>query len=61
MESKDDFYILSNGLLLGETSLEVFDKSVYDLIEPETIPMFIRATVANWMSGNITEWFETFK
>ena len=61
IESKDDFYILSNGLIVAETSLEVFDHDVYDLIEAESIPMFIRATVANWMAKNITHWFDIFK
>ena len=41
IESKDDFFVLESGLIVAETSLLVFDRKVYEDIEPESVPMFI--------------------
>jgi len=51
--SKDDFYVLESGLIVAETSLLIYDKKAYDEIDTESVPMFIRATVANYMAGHM--------
>jgi hypothetical protein len=58
--SKDDFYILDNGMIVMETSILIFNNSLYELIEYNTVPYFIRATVSHWMSSNNEEWINTF-
>jgi hypothetical protein len=60
MESKDDYWVLGNGLVVAETSLLVYDHSVYDPISPLSVPMFIRVNVANYMSDNAKDWIEIF-
>lgn len=49
--SKDDFYVLSNGLLVGETSILNFNKKVYDLIVSEKVPTLISVLVAHYSSS----------
>lgn len=59
--SKDDFYILSSGLIAMETSILIYNNSLYDLIVPESVPYFIRVTVANWMAKDGRSWIDLFE
>jgi hypothetical protein len=60
LESKDDFFILSSGLIVAETSLLVFNHEVYEDIEYESVPMFIRAIASHYLSDDIETWFKSF-
>ena len=59
--SKDDFYVLSNGLIVMETSILIFNQTLYQEIRSQANPYFVRVTVANWMSQNNIDWINTFK
>lgn len=44
--SKDDFYVLESGLVVLETSFNNYDKSNYEFLNPNTVPCWLRATIA---------------
>ncbi len=44
--SKDDYYVASSGLKILETSLLNFRDSNYPELKPESVPCWLRATVA---------------
>lgn len=54
LESKDDFYLLSSGLAVVETSLGNFNKDNYKLLNPKSVPTWIRHLVANRLAHNPT-------
>jgi len=58
--SKDDFYVLDSGLVVMETSILIFNDSLYDQIEVRALPYFIRVTVANWMAKDNLHWIDTY-
>jgi hypothetical protein len=64
MESKDDFYTVvgENGAKLAviETSLSVFDKSIYEFVTNNTIPAWTRVLLANRLSGSASDWTALF-
>jgi len=51
---QDDFYLLDSGLVVMETSLAVFKKSLYETLTPKSVPCWVRVNVANRLakSGN---------
>ena len=60
--SKDDFYVLNNGRIVMETSILIFNQSLYQEIRYDANPYFVRVTVANWMSNNNnSEWISNFR
>jgi len=60
VSSTDDFYILSSGLTVMETSLEILDSTVWDnvLTFPANphIPNFIHLMVTNRMAKSAAQW-----
>lgn len=60
LNSKDDYYLLSNGLGVLETSLEVKNLSIYQNLKYDTIPKWVRINIANKLSSNIKEWVDLF-
>jgi len=60
LESKDDYYIMSSGLSVIETSLAIFNKELYQRLSPQTVPNWIRLTVANRMATSAKHWTEIF-
>ena len=60
LNSKDDFYILSNKMVVIETSLEVTSQSKYSSLSPRTLPKWIRARIANSVANGAEDWAETF-
>jgi hypothetical protein len=52
MISKDDFYVLSSGLYVMETSLSNMNKSNYADLSPRTVPCWLRATIAVNLARN---------
>jgi hypothetical protein len=60
LHSKDDFYLLSSNLTVMETSLSVFDRSIYSVLTPLSVPCWIRTSAANRLAASAPEWAEIF-
>ena len=61
MSSTDDFFLLSSGLYTSETTLNVYNMSIYKgNISPNTLMVWMRAMVANRMSKSGKEWMRIF-
>jgi Phospholipase B len=61
ISSSDDFYILDNGLVLIETTLNILDENLYSLCDPEsTVVAWIRNLVANRLANDGKEWCDMF-
>lgn len=58
LESLDDFYILSSGLVMIQTTNSILDNSLYDLLSPQTLLAWQRVRVANHLARNGQEWYE---
>jgi hypothetical protein len=58
--STDDFYTLSSGLGVMETSFSIFNTSLYSVLTPESLVSSIRSTLANRLSKNGEEWGPNF-
>ena len=58
--SKDDFYVLSSGLRVMETSFNNFKHENYSNLSPLTVPCWLRATIACNLCRNNKEWVEYF-
>lgn len=58
--SKDDFYVLSSGLKVLETSFANYNKDNYLELKPRTVPSWLRANIANNLARNAEEWVEYF-
>jgi len=60
LNSKDDYYTLSNNMVVMETSLEIYDYSIYKNLKIETVPKWIRINIANKLADNNLEWIDLF-
>lgn len=60
MESLDDFYILSNGLVLLQTTNSVYNKTLLKFVVPESLLAWQRVRVANMMAVGGKDWAEIF-
>ena len=58
--SLDDFYMLSSGLGMTQTSNEIIDDALYDLIQPESLLAWHRVRIANVMADGGKTWGEVF-
>lgn len=58
--SQDDFYILDNNKFVAETSLGNYNNSVYDWIHYDSIPYWVRITVANFVFKDQKTWVDTY-
>ncbi|CAD7928377.1 unnamed protein product [Amoebophrya sp. A120] len=57
VSSTDEFYLLSAGIVLGDTSLEVLNAEVYDRIpEGPKLPSFFHVMAANRMARTAGHW-----
>lgn len=54
--SWDDFYIMDNGLVMLQTTNDVFNMSLFDYVTPQTVPSWIRVRVANQKSVKSSDW-----
>ena len=61
LSSEDDFYITGQGLLITETTNNVYNYQLYDLISPASLVAWVRATTANYMATDAKSWHELFK
>ncbi|XP_006084330.1 phospholipase B-like 1 isoform X1 [Myotis lucifugus] len=60
LESLDDFYILSSGLVLLQTTNSVYNKTLLKLVTPEALLAWQRVRVANMMASDGKQWAEIF-
>ncbi|XP_049738490.1 phospholipase B-like 1 [Elephas maximus indicus] len=60
LESLDDFYILSSGLILLQTTNSVFNKTLLKQVEPQSLLAWQRVRVANMMANGGRKWAEIF-
>ena len=61
LESLDDFYIMDNGVVLLQTTNNVFNRTLYQSVVPQSLLAWQRLRVANMMSSTGSEWAEIFK
>ncbi|KAF3816308.1 hypothetical protein GH733_014481 [Mirounga leonina] len=60
LESLDDFYILSSGLVLLQTTNSVYNKTLLKLVVPQSLLAWQRVRVANMMANDGRQWAEIF-
>jgi hypothetical protein len=58
--SGDDFYLLSSGLVVMETTNSIYDTSLYKLLKPQSLLAWMRVAIANRMSRSAKEWVDVF-
>ena len=54
--SYDDFYMADSGLIVMETTLSVFNLSLYDNVKPKSLLTWVRAIRAMWTTDNGNDW-----
>ncbi|KAK0407484.1 hypothetical protein QR680_019219 [Steinernema hermaphroditum] len=60
--SSDDFALASSGLAMIETTVNVFDETLFEKIQPEgQLSCWLRAIVANQLARDGREWCEIFQ
>ncbi|KAG2442565.1 hypothetical protein HXX76_002651 [Chlamydomonas incerta] len=58
--SDDDFYLLSTGLMVLETTNHIYVGDVYRPLQPHCVLSWQRIRLANWMAGTGEEWVDVF-
>ena len=61
LESLDDFYMMNSNLVLLQTTNNVFNHSLYNLVTPSSLFAWQRVRAANAMSKTGEQWYQTFK
>ena len=61
LESLDDFYLMDSQVALLQTTNNVFNMSLYELLTPESLLAWQRVRIANHMAHGGEEWYQTFK
>lgn len=60
LESKDDFYILDQRMVVIESSLANYNKTLYNYILSKALPVWMRVNVANRLASTTSEWIHFF-
>jgi hypothetical protein len=60
LNSKDDFYILSNRMVVLETSLDIWNDDLYKNLSTQTVPKWIRVNIANMLAIDGQDWINIF-
>ncbi|XP_019792934.1 phospholipase B-like 1 isoform X1 [Tursiops truncatus] len=60
LESLDDFYLLSSGLVLLQTTNSVYNKTLLQHVVPKSLLAWQRVRVANMMANGGKQWAEVF-
>ncbi|KAG2499896.1 hypothetical protein HYH03_002184 [Edaphochlamys debaryana] len=58
--SDDDFYLLSSGLYVTETTNHIYNDEVFRAMSPECVLSWQRLRLANWMAASGTQWINFF-
>ena len=59
--STDDFYYLDSNLIVMETTNNVFNKTLFENINPQTLLTWVRTIIANRLASSAEEWTNIFK
>uniref|UniRef100_A0A8C4QZ36 Phospholipase B-like n=1 Tax=Eptatretus burgeri TaxID=7764 RepID=A0A8C4QZ36_EPTBU len=59
--SIDDFYVLSSGLVVMETTIQNNNPMLWKAVTPFTVPEWLRNVVANRLARNASHWAQIFK
>eukprot|EP00768_Dysnectes_brevis_P003186 gnl/Dysnectes_brevis/228_a259_6416.p1 GENE.gnl/Dysnectes_brevis/228_a259_6416~~gnl/Dysnectes_brevis/228_a259_6416.p1 ORF type:complete len:555 (+),score=202.33 gnl/Dysnectes_brevis/228_a259_6416:97-1761(+) len=59
--SKDDFWVMSSGLVVMETTNSIMGDALYDLINSDTLLIWQRTAAASRLAATPQEWVEYFK
>lgn len=60
LASNDDYYVTSQKLAVIETSIVVFNSSLYKLIKPQNLLCWQRVVLANRLADSAPEWAKIF-
>lgn len=58
--SLDDFYLLGSGLMMTQTSNEIFNSSLFDTVTPNSLLAWQRVRLAHSLAHTGEEWAKTF-
>lgn len=58
--SLDDFYLLGSGLMMTQTSNDIFNSSLFDAITPNSLLAWQRVRLAHSLAHSGEEWAKTF-
>eukprot|EP00743_Colponemidia_sp_Colp-15_P003531 GILK01003809.1.p1 GENE.GILK01003809.1~~GILK01003809.1.p1 ORF type:complete len:592 (-),score=106.68 GILK01003809.1:9-1784(-) len=62
ISSTDDWYVMSSKLVVLETTLEILDESVYQLVDTEhSLANFFRIMAANRLAASAEQWANIFE
>ncbi|EGD71986.1 phospholipase B-like protein B, partial [Salpingoeca rosetta] len=61
LESLDDFYLMDSGLVMLQTTNNVFNKDLQKYIHPETLLAWVRVRAATALARDGEEWFDVVK
>ncbi|KNC77449.1 hypothetical protein SARC_10093, partial [Sphaeroforma arctica JP610] len=61
ISSLDDFYIMDNGLVMTQTTNNVFNNELFDLVHPESLLAWQRVRLANQVAENGKQWSQTIE
>ena len=59
--SSDDFYYVDSNLLVMETTNHIFNNTLYNLLNPESLLTWVRVILSNRLAGSAEEWTNIFK
>ncbi len=61
ISSTDDFYQTTHGLVITETTEEVYNNTLYDLVKPnDCVLSWVRVVVSNTLTSSGPEWATMF-
>lgn len=58
--SLDDFYLLGSGLMMTQTSNNIFNSSLFDAVTPNSLLAWQRVRLAHSLAHTGEEWAKTF-
>ena len=59
LESLDDFYLLSSGMVMLQTTNQILNTSLYKFVTPNSLLAWQRVRVANWIARSGVEWAQS--
>ena len=59
--SMDDYYQLSSGLVMLQTTNHIFNMSLYDLVTPHSLFAWQRVRVANMIAHSGQDWYNAVR
>jgi len=60
LSSIDDWYVMDSGLAVVETTNDIYNKTLYSRLSPETLLSWQRVRIANALGSTAKQWTEIF-